>query len=516
MELDVACKTLLCLIVAFHVIRSSFCKDNRTAKEPTDEQRLFNYLMLNYDHHTRPVYNAAHPVNVSIGITLTQIFDVDERNQVISTNIWLDQEWYDEKLKWDPADYNGLTVFRIPCANIWRPDIVLYNSADDYTGGYMEALAMVHSNGQVFWPPIVKLRSTCNIDITFFPFDDQTCKLKMGSWAYDGFQVDVFSREKPVDLSNFVSNGEWELIKVKAVRNVITYPCCPEPFIDVTFYIHIRRRTLYYTYNVIIPCVMLSTLTLSGFWMRPDSGEKVTLGLTVLLAFSVFMLLVAENMPATSSFVPLIGIYLTTIMTMTSLSVILAVLTSNINHRGHKEVPVPNWLVTLLSVLSKPMCMDLRFLKPKRKQSGTDWNRGPQSPNYNRPYHYMSTAVSGDSGCLTDYENGENHVHGHVGNSCGHNHSNHVRQQREQENKDLLLILHKLDDLIAREDDRERVDLYIKQWIEVAEVVDRFFFWLFILGTVFVSLFLLVIYPMFKETTGMIPEPINSLNNSVQ
>ena len=54
---------------------------------------------------------------------------------------------------------------------------------------------------------------------------------------------------------------------------------------------------------------MLSTLTLTGFWMRPDSGEKVTLGLTVLLAFSVFMLLVAESMPATSSFVPLIGMY---------------------------------------------------------------------------------------------------------------------------------------------------------------------------------------------------------------
>jgi len=120
-------------------------------------------------------------------------------------------------------------------------------------------------------------------------------------------QVNVHSRKEPVDLSSFVSNGEWELIQVKAIRNQITYPCCPEPFPDVTFYIHIRRRTLYYTYNVIIPCVMLSTLTLSGFWMRPDSGEKVTLGLTVLLAFSVFMLLVAENMPATSSFVPLIG-----------------------------------------------------------------------------------------------------------------------------------------------------------------------------------------------------------------
>lgn len=175
---------------------------------------------------------------------------------------------------------------------------------------------MVSNTGHVFWPPIVKLRSTCSLDITYFPFDDQVCKMKMGSWAYDGLQVDVFNRTNPVDLSNFVSNGEWELVNVKVLRNIVYYPCCPEPFPDVTFMVHIRRRTLYYTYNVIIPCIMLSILTLLGFWMRPDSGEKVTLGLTVLLAFSVFMLLIAENMPATSSFVPLIGkIYIFTFKT---------------------------------------------------------------------------------------------------------------------------------------------------------------------------------------------------------
>ena len=48
---------------------------------------------------------------------------------------------------------------------------------------------MVQSNGNVFWPPIVRMRSSCKVDITYFPFDDQVCKLKLGSWAYDGFQV---------------------------------------------------------------------------------------------------------------------------------------------------------------------------------------------------------------------------------------------------------------------------------------------------------------------------------------
>lgn len=180
-------------------------------------------------------------------------------------------------------------------------------SVDSHNKGYMKSLAFLDSNGNVFWPPIVKFRSSCKMDITYFPFDDQVCSLKLGSWAYDGYQVDVTNRSLDVDTTRYVDNGEWTLIGTKAVRRVVRYPCCPEPFPDVTFYIHIRRRVLYYAFNVIIPCALLSSLTLTGFLLPPDSGEKVTLGLTVLLAFSVFMLLIAENMPATSEYIPLIG-----------------------------------------------------------------------------------------------------------------------------------------------------------------------------------------------------------------
>ncbi len=54
---------------------------------------------------------------------------------------------------------------------------------------YSQCLAMVGSDGMVFWAPIANLRSTCKLDLTFFPFDDQICHFKFGSWTYDGFQV---------------------------------------------------------------------------------------------------------------------------------------------------------------------------------------------------------------------------------------------------------------------------------------------------------------------------------------
>ena len=171
----------------------------------------------------------------------------------------------------------------------------------------MQSKAMVTSEGNVFWPPPTKLRSSCKIDITYFPFDDQKCTMKFGSWTFNGFQVDVTNRSARVDLANYVFSGEWDLLYITVLRNEVYYACCMEPYPDVTFTVVMRRRTLYYLFNIIFPCLWLTILSLLGFWLPPDSGEKITLGITVLLAFSVFMLLIAETMPATSGFVPLIG-----------------------------------------------------------------------------------------------------------------------------------------------------------------------------------------------------------------
>ncbi|GFO36502.1 neuronal acetylcholine receptor subunit alpha-2 [Plakobranchus ocellatus] len=249
------------------------------------------------------------------------------------------------------------------------------SSAAEYTDGLMPANAMLGPDGNIFWPVPTKLQSSCKVDVTYFPFDIQECSLKFGSWTYDGYQVDITNRTSEVDLSNYVVNGEWELIYIKCVRNVVRYACCDEPFPDVTFYIKIRRRTLYYMYNVVFPCVMMSALTLLVFCLPPDSGEKIALGITVLLAFSVFMLAVAENLPETSEFVPLISIYLTLVMCLTSVSVIMTVFVLNLHHRGPTKQPVPGWLRKLFLGYDHPTKRKQSIgSRGSYRKSGDGWN----------------------------------------------------------------------------------------------------------------------------------------------
>uniref|UniRef100_A0A5S6QEJ1 Uncharacterized protein n=1 Tax=Trichuris muris TaxID=70415 RepID=A0A5S6QEJ1_TRIMR len=334
------------LLMIFLATRDCSCGDY--------EKLLYKELLAEYDPLVRPVDNESEPVNVTLGIDLQQIIDIDEKNQLIQTNVWLRYDWNDKYLKWKPEDYGNVLAVRIPIARIWKPDILLYNSADQTFDSTWQTNAVVNHDGSISWLPPAVIKSSCKIDITWFPFDDQKCTLKFGSWTYSGNQINLMPGKVVTDT--YVENGEWILMGLPVKRNVFKYACCPEPYIDVTFTIWVRRRTLYYGFNLIIPCILISTITLLGFSLPPDAGEKLTLGISVFMSLCVFLIVVSESMPPTSDAVPLIGTYFSCIMIVVSASVVLTVLVLNFHHRtGETHYMSPmirllllNWLPWLL------------------------------------------------------------------------------------------------------------------------------------------------------------------------
>ncbi|VVC37839.1 Nicotinic acetylcholine receptor,Neurotransmitter-gated ion-channel, conserved [Cinara cedri] len=310
-------------------------RTNKEAKsfQGQNEKALLNHLLDQYNPLERPVSNESDPLEVTFGITLQQIIDVDEKNQIVITNAWLNMEWVDYNMRWNISEHGGVKDLRLNPNRLWKPDILMYNSADEKFDGTYQTNVVVRHNGTCLYVPPGIFKSTCKIDITWFPFDDQNCEMKFGSWTYNGFQLDLVLKSDGGDLSDFTTNGEWYLLGMPGKKNQIMYACCPEPYVDITFTIRIRRRTLYYFFNLIVPCVLISSMALLGFTLPPDCGEKLTLGVTILLSLTVFLNLVAETLPQVSDAIPLLGTYFNCIMFMVASSVVLTLVVLNYHHR---------------------------------------------------------------------------------------------------------------------------------------------------------------------------------------
>ncbi|XP_024249825.2 neuronal acetylcholine receptor subunit alpha-10-like isoform X1 [Oncorhynchus tshawytscha] len=305
-------------------------------------QKLLTDLFANYTNALRPVEDTDHIINVTLQITLSQIIDMDERNQILTTYLWIRMVWTDAYLTWKKEDYDGLDTIRIPSSYVWRPDIVLYNNADDQFSSSMETNVVIRNDGQIMWDQPAISKSSCSVDVSFFPFDAQQCRLTFGSWTHNGNQMDLVNALDSADLADFVANVEWEVLGMPAKKNVILYGCCSDPYPDITYTLHLKRRASFYIFNLLIPCMMISFLAPLGFYLPADSGEKVSLGVTVLLALTVFQLLVAESMPPSEN-VPLIGKYYIATMTMITASTALTIFIMNIHHCGPEARPVPEW-----------------------------------------------------------------------------------------------------------------------------------------------------------------------------
>jgi len=154
-----------------------------------DAKRLYDDLLSNYNRLIRPVANNTDKITVRMGLKLSQLVDLDLKNQILTTNLWVETEWHDDKLCWEPSEYGGVEEIYVPSEIIWLPDIILYNNADGNYHITTMTKATLYHDGLVKWEPPAIFKSSCDIDVRYFPFDEQTCWLKFGSWTFDGFQV---------------------------------------------------------------------------------------------------------------------------------------------------------------------------------------------------------------------------------------------------------------------------------------------------------------------------------------
>ncbi|TRY67752.1 hypothetical protein TCAL_15812 [Tigriopus californicus] len=127
-----------------------------------EEERLVRDLFRGYNKLIRPVQNMTQKVEVAFGLAFIQLINVNEKNQIMKSNVWLRLVWNDYQLQWDEADYGGISVLRLPPDKVWKPDIVLFNNADGNYEVRYKSNVLIYPDGEVLWVPPAIYQNACS------------------------------------------------------------------------------------------------------------------------------------------------------------------------------------------------------------------------------------------------------------------------------------------------------------------------------------------------------------------
>ncbi|KAH3736579.1 hypothetical protein DPMN_043150 [Dreissena polymorpha] len=171
--------------VYFFYLLVVWALDNLGDNDTHTEYDLHKRLFQQYNSNLIPRrMTSSDPFHVGIELYLMSIDEINELRQTIAITAFLEIEWTDSLLIWEPLEYSNVTSINAKVKDIWTPDIVLRRTLDKQSDIIdADGHAVIYSDGRIIMWPYGRFTVSCKILIGQFPFDEQTCLFDFMSWT---------------------------------------------------------------------------------------------------------------------------------------------------------------------------------------------------------------------------------------------------------------------------------------------------------------------------------------------
>ncbi|XP_052801338.1 neuronal acetylcholine receptor subunit alpha-10-like [Mya arenaria] len=225
------------VLAVLSCIGIAVCSKPETYK---NRHHLRDDLMYKYEKDVIPDSVDGHVVNVSVGVSLLRIIDVD--NQILTLDTYISMGWEADNLKWRPGHVGGLEQINLPSELIWKPDLAMMEGAGRTVFiKTEEANVIINSNGHVIWMPPMKTKTFCSHG-ELQNGDEIECHLTFVSWTHSTSTLDLKLEADVMGTSSFDVdfNPHWKLVSTHADIEHKVYSCCPESYAQASFTLRLR------------------------------------------------------------------------------------------------------------------------------------------------------------------------------------------------------------------------------------------------------------------------------------
>ncbi|XP_075263521.1 neuronal acetylcholine receptor subunit beta-3-like, partial [Convolutriloba macropyga] len=291
--------------------------------------------------------NESLSVSVNAKIVVKELMEMSVKEETLKILAWIRMFWFDPRIQWDPAEYGGIKEVRRMAVDMWVPDMMITNSLENFEVNRQDATfpCIVGHNGLVYWSVPMILHTKCQADVTYFPFDQQNCKIKLNSWTYHEALMRLEKSDFNTGMESRVGNIEWVIDDVTSEKDyesdIYNHPLYPKeriryPYIEYS--IQLKRKPDFYVNSLVIPSLLLSWLGSVIFLLPSECGEKLGFSITLFLSLYVNQVIVAEFLPPSADSFPLIARFYTVISVMLGCSIILTATTLMLHFRITHEM----------------------------------------------------------------------------------------------------------------------------------------------------------------------------------
>ncbi|XP_056358089.1 gamma-aminobutyric acid receptor subunit pi isoform X4 [Oenanthe melanoleuca] len=287
----------------------------------------FENLTMGYNKYLRP-YFGGEPVQIAMSLDIASISSISESDmlcqqvpghtsqlccvpQDFTATISLRQRWTDPRLV-----FHGNRSFTLDSRLLellWVPDTYIVESKrsflHDVTVG--NRLLRLFSNGTVLYALRITTTVACNMDLSKYPMDTQTCRLQLESWGYDESDVtftwlrgnDSVRGMETLRLSQYRLERYHTLLS-RSQQETGSYP-------RLILQFELRRNILYFILETYMPSTLLVMLSWVSFWITLDSvPARTCIGVTTVLSMTTLMIGSRSSLSKTNCFIKAIDVYL--------------------------------------------------------------------------------------------------------------------------------------------------------------------------------------------------------------
>ena len=302
-----------------------------------------------------PVVNHTTPLEITVDMKLNAINDFDEVGGSMELAGSLYMSWRDEVRNITGGKYGfiytGKQTMLVPNDKVWTPRLVLANAVDGVSAvgdpAYMCRYNM--NTTDVIWNPRILIKGACSPDVTYYPFDRQSCVFTYIPWGYWSNEILLIANSSTWDLSLFEPNGVWEVVETKSEALI------KDSTSNLKLSLVVERKPLYFAFNIILPVLVLCVLNTMVFWLPAESGERVGFSVTCFLSFVVLLNMVMGILPRSSSPISFLCFYLVAMMIFSGLVSTFVIIEMVIYHKPETE-KVPQWLQKFMRVITCRSC----------------------------------------------------------------------------------------------------------------------------------------------------------------